>query len=214
MWKLRWLFLVVLCFCFAPHLHADCNSPHYRVGKTYDYIAPTVLLDISIPLQDFKPDKLICLATVLRQQYLGPEVSVGIFSSHKAAVNYVPLGVEYSPNAVLWASQRHAEYYFNAEKHEEYLLLVPDALSLNLKSPFNTRIDLPATGEYSCRLQLRSRCLLAFDHIAATSEDGSGTVTLTAQIEQNGSVSHVRLASPDAISSGQQRALADFALQI
>ena len=69
------------------------------------------------------------------------------------------------------------------------------------------------TEKPSCRLGLRGRCLLAFDHIAATSEDGSGTVTLTAQVEQNGSLSHVRFANPDAVGSGPQRALADFALQ-
>jgi len=156
---------------------------------------------------------LICLANVLKQKYRAPEVSVGIFNSYRAAVNYSPLGVEYTENAVRWASMRHAEYYYSTEKHEEYLLLVPDALSVGVNSPFSTRIDLPVTGKPSCKLQIHDRCLVTFDHIAATSEDGSGTVTLTARIEQSGAVSDVRIPDWGAITSSQQQALADFAMR-
>lgn len=148
--KLRWSFLVALYFCFAPLLHADCDAPHYRVCKTYDYTAPTVLLDISIPLQDFTPDKLVCLATVLKQRYRGPEVAVGIFSSHKAAVNYTIASVEAKPNENLWASQQHAQYYYNAGKLEDYVLMIPDGLSLRFGPTTTiTRIDLPVKGKPS-----------------------------------------------------------------
>lgn len=191
-----WLILLVLALCGGSYLHADCKAPHYQVGRIYDNAKPAVLLNVSIQEGDFTLDGLLCLVNILKQRYQGPEVGVGIFSSHKAALNYFPLGVEWTKEGMLWASKQHATYWYDAQKHEEYLLLIPDGFSLEPNSPFNTRIDLPVTGRPSCKLEIHDRCLITFDHIGATSEDGSGTVTLTAQIEQGGFLSGVRIVDP------------------
>ena len=139
-WTCCWMFVLVLTLWGSPYLLGYCKAPHYRPGKIYENAAPAALLNISVRPEDLAPERLICLASILKQRYTAPETTVGIFSSHEAALEYFPLTVEYSKNAVLWASKQHAEYYYNPGKHEEYLLLIPDGLSLGLDSPFNTPI--------------------------------------------------------------------------
>jgi len=207
----RCLFALLLSLLGTPHLFGDCKAPHSRIGKFVDNTASSVLLNISIRPEDFAPARLVCLANVLRQKYQAQEIGVGIFSSHKAAFMYRPLSGELGANKVLWASKRHAEYYYSAEKHEEYLLLTPDGLKLAPNAPFNTRIDLPVVGRPSCTLEIRGRCLLEIDYIESSLKNG-GTVILTAQIERNGTVSGVRVIA-DTNPVGPQNVLADFAMQ-
>jgi hypothetical protein len=195
----------------APHARAQCRAPHYRVGKINKFAAPAVYLDIAIKQEDFARDKLICLANILQRKYGGPEISVRIFDSYEAALNYHPMA-EYTRNEASWQSRQHALYYYNGAKHEEYVLLIPDGLR-SAHSSFDTRIDLPLTARPLCRLEIHNRCLLMFDHIGATTESGSGTVTLTAQIEKSGRVINVRVADPGSITSGQLHALGDFAVR-
>jgi hypothetical protein len=209
----RGLFVVLLFFSGTLYAYGDCRVPHYRIGATYDNKAPNVLLNIAVRPEDLAPERLICLVNVLKKRYQAPEIGIGIFSSYKAASNYIPLTVEYPKNAVLWASQQHAIYYYNAEKLEEYLLLLPDGLTMEPSSSFNTRIDLPVTGSPRCKVEVRGRCLLEFEHIAASTEHGSGTVTLTAQIERSGAVTDVRVIDPDIDPSSQKKALSGFATQ-
>jgi hypothetical protein len=134
---------------------------------------------------------------------------VGIFSSYAAARNYKPLGVEYPKNGVLWATMQHAQYYFNLQKHEEYILLIPDGLSLEIDSPFNTRIDLPAEEVVSCKVGIRGRCLTEFDHIDLRADQVPGTVSVRGHIERNGKVSGVQVDSERGSTPG----LASFARQ-
>jgi hypothetical protein len=142
--ELRLLCTLLLSLWGAVYSFGACDDPRYEVGKIYENTALNVLLNVSIRPAEFAPDRLICLAAALKRKYQAPELSVGIFSSHQAALNYKVLAVEYPRNAVLWASKQHAQYYYDAEKHEEYLLIIPDGLSLGVDAPFNTRISLPA----------------------------------------------------------------------
>jgi len=208
--SLAWLALLLTVLA-GPHAYADCKGPQYRVGKTYPSTTSDVVLDISIRLEDFTLDKLICLAADLKEKYGAPEIAVSIFSSHRAAVSYRFHPVEALPNDELWASQKHAEYYYSAEKHREYVVLIPDGLSPDNR--FDTRVDLPTSGKPSCKLNLENRCLLAFNHIGVTGEAGSGTVALAAQIEQTGVVSGVRIVNQENVASTDQRAFANFAVQ-
>jgi hypothetical protein len=194
----------------SPNLFADCSVPPYRIGKVYENTAPSVLLDISVGPEDFAPQRLVCLGAVLRQKYRAPEVVIGIFSSHKAAVNYKLLTVEYPKNGMLWASKQHAQYYYSAERHEEYLLLIPDGLSLGVKSPFNTRIDLPPAGKTTCRLEINGRCLLQFEHIDLPAGEAPGDVTLTGRLERSGKVTRIHVFAHEG-SSAPSRALINFA---
>jgi hypothetical protein len=175
--------------------------------------ASEVMLNVAIRPEDFAPERLICLASHLKRTYRAAEIRAAIFSSYPAALYFIPLVSDNSKNAILWASQRHAEYNYEAEKHEEYLILIPDALSFAPNSPFNTRIDLPAAGNLRCKLEIRGRCLLEFEHIGASSDDGPAMVTLEAQIDRDGSVSNVHVVHAEVTPSIQQKALVDLALQ-
>jgi len=192
------------------NLFADCGVPHYRIGKIYENTAPSILLDISVRPELLGRDSLICLADALRQKYRAPEVVIGIFSSYKAAVNYKILTVDYPKNGVLWASKQHAQYYYSAERHEEYLLLIPDGLSLGVKSPFNTRIDLPPVRKPSCKLEINDRCLVQFEHIDLPADEGPGLVILKGRVQRSGKVTAVRVVA-DMSSSAPSPALIDFA---
>jgi len=213
MWKtlLRWCAVPLVSLWAAPSVWGQCQVPHYRIGKVLDYTvtAPTLIADISIRPDEFTLEKLICLATALKQKFPAPEVAVGIFSSHSAAVNFTAPSIEKRPNDDLWASHMHGEYYYNAERGEEYVSLIPDGLN----PAFNTRVTLPATGKLSCRLQIQDRCLVAFNHIYLLAGMGSGAVTLAAQIQPDGSVSGVRIVDPDAVKSKDEHEIADYAVQ-
>ncbi len=194
----------LVCLFGSLNLFADCKAPHYRIGQIHGAdTAPSILLDISIRPEDFAPNRLICLAGVLRQKYRAPVVTAGIFSSHKAAVNYQILGSDNPKHALLWASKRHAVYYNDSEAHEEYLLLIPDGLSLGVTSPFNTRIDLPAVGKPSCKLEINNRCLFQFEHMGFPADAEPGAVTLTGRIERSGKVTigQIEDVRPAAASS-------------
>jgi len=210
----KWLFC---CFLVAllpvwgsTYLFGACKSPSYQVGKTNHDALPNIFLDISIPLKDFAPDKLVCLAGVLQKRYQAPKVIVGIFSSNEAAKNYRPLSVEYAKNQEQWASQQHAIYLHDAEEHEEYIMLIPDGLSLGLDSPFNTRIDIPITTMPTCKLDIRGRCLLAFEHIDLPINEEPGIVTFKAQVQPSGFLSGIEeIENPSA----KRNPFAEFALR-
>jgi hypothetical protein len=205
--------VVFLLSLLGPmNVFADCSVPAYRIGKAYENTAPSILLDISVQPEDFAPERLICLAGALKQKYRAPEVVIGIFSSYKAAVNYKLLTVEYPKNGTLWASKQHAQYYYSAERHEEYLLLIPDGLSLGVKSPFNTRVDLPVVGKIACKLRVSNRCLLQFEHIDLPVGESPGDVTLMGRVERSGKVTAVKVVT-DGRSSLPTPALTNFALQ-
>lgn len=208
--KLRWLFVVLVCFWGDPRLYADCKARNYQVGKIFEQSTTSVVLTIAIEHADFAPETLVCLANDLKKTYSAPEVVIGIFSSYEAALDYSP---PTGQNDTLWASQQHAVYFHNSEKREDYLLLMPDGLSMDVDSPFNTRIDFPVTGRPSCKLQIRDRCLIEFDHISPPGDETSATVSLIAQIEKSGEVSNVRIVGQDPNSPTHESKFADFAVR-
>jgi hypothetical protein len=208
--RVLYIFCVLVQLWGAARCFGACKDSHYRMGRVFARTGARVVLDISVSPDDLAPEKLICLAGFLQREYRAREISIGIFSSHEAALEYFPLGVEYPKNAVRWASRQHAQYYYSAEGHEEYLLLIPDGLSLGVKSPFNTRIDLPATGKPSCKLEIGSRCLVQFKHIDLPAEEAPGDITLTGRIERSGKVTAVQVVA-DKSFSAPNPALTNFA---
>lgn len=211
-WSFTFLSCVVSLF-FSPKVFAHCNStPSYEIGKTFPSVNNSIVLDVSLPIGDFSPDKLVCLATALKEKFNHRQIAVDFFSSHEAARNYSFRRPEVLPKDDLWASKKHAEYYFNPDTKEEYLLLIPDGLVPDQNSPFNTRIDL-ATGEKSpCRLRIEGRCLLSFDNIYSAKEYGFGTVIVNAEIKENGAVS-VKNAKGESPNSARESALTQFAVR-
>jgi hypothetical protein len=175
-----------------------CKPPHYRTAKPFWATASGSTSDIriSIRLEDFAPNRLICLARALRQEYPSRDLAVLIFSSHEAAQNYAVGSVDRAAIQWQYESKLHGYYFYNRQRHEEYVLIVPDGLSQQRDSPFDTRIDLPVTGTPICRLAINGRCLLEFQHIYYPSyvegrRETSGWVTVAATIRRDGAVTNL-----------------------
>lgn len=181
-----------------PFAYGECHAPHYREGKPVAQTSSTLIKQVSIDLDQFAPAALICLAHTLKLENRDlTQITVFIFSDHESAKYYLPMGVEWTAAKIRWASNLHAAYFYDAEKHEEYLLLIPDHLAED-EAALDTRIDLSAARQPSCRLQLKGRCLMAFEHFGYPRQYEkpivAGSVTLTGIIQADGSVSNIRPA--------------------
>jgi len=210
------LFAVLVLLSEAIHAFGACNAPHYRRGRTWAVSASEATVDISIRLEDFAPERLVCLAGALRQRFPGRNVVAFIFSSREAAMGYVPGSIDLSPAQVSYQSKLHGYYFYNKEKHYDYVRVVPDGRS-HYDSPFTTRIDLPVSGRPVCRLAINGRCLLEFQHTYYLPFEGkteiSGRVTLAASIRQDGALSGLTVVDATASPPERQSELVDWAKQ-
>jgi TonB family protein len=181
--------------------------PRYRAGIAWEDSKSRVVLQISIRLVDFAPDKLVRLAETLKQHYRDREyIGILIFSSHDAAMhcNPAPYGDGFPPRnggrPHSCLESLHANYTYDAIKREEHLDLMPWHGSVD-GGPLATRFDLPLVGAPQCRLQIMGRCLLALSDFTYPSEalkrKSSGTVVLTGEIKRNGKVAALRVAESD-----------------
>jgi hypothetical protein len=211
------LFVLSLALALAFPASGACIPPRYHVGRISEESAADVDLNISIRLEDFAPQRLVCLAETLRRKYPDRNMFVAIFSVLEVARNYYP-EVERTPRTAYMNSKFHGSYRYNREKREDFLFFVPDGRSHSMESPFNTRIDLPLTGAAPvCRLAVNDRCLLEFQHLYYPSIDnkasGSGEVTVTGRVRQNGVLSNVTAVDAKADSPDWRSAFTDTAIR-
>ncbi len=202
---------VTLLLIGTPAFGQCLSPPAYRVGQVFEDSQSAALLAISIRGQDFAPERLVCLASVLRQRYGGRQaIDILIFSDHEAASRWLPVQLEYDSSnpadaklhSQQWqARQLHGLYSLDAMTHEEYVLLKPWGYEAPL--PYDTRIDLPAVTVPKCRLELSGRCVLILDVITypetAYRARVSGTVTLAGTISRDGRITHVTTAQRDGV---------------
>jgi len=209
--------LVVTCIVLSlgACAFAQCHVPDYLQGGTLFDSKTEIVTNISIDLQDFTPNKLVCLARNIKERYRDRDsVIVSIFSSQLAAENLMLGVLPPEPDALDYEmfNQLHGSYTYRTDIHEDYVLLMPDPMIDNPGAPSNTKIDLSAATIPPCKLQINTRCLLKFEHFDLAGDEKPGTVTLTAEIERGGSVSDAQVIDTDKNSSTAQQAFADFAL--
>ena len=81
-------------------------------------------------------------------------------------------------------------YFYDADKHQEYIVIMPGLRKSRGEAPFDTRIDLPVSGKPECRLEMASRCVLQLQDpdypTEALKGKVSGTATLVGRIARNG----------------------------
>ena len=211
------LFVVTVALSETICAFGACDVPHYRRGRTWEDNASGISIDISIRLEDFAPEGLVCLAGELRRKYPGRNVAAYIFSSREAALGYLPGSIDPSPKVAEYQSKLHGYYFYDKEKHDDYLLIVPDVQSQEVDSPSTTRIDLPVAGTPVCRLAINGRCLLEFQHIYYPSIEGttdtSGRITLAAKIRRDGALSDLALVDTKVNPPERQSVLVDSAMQ-
>jgi hypothetical protein len=194
---------------------AQCNVPHYRQGLTLVNSKNEIITNISIRLQDFAPNRLVCLARSLRRRYQDRQsIVVSIFSSHEAATHSIGLlRQEYTSRDVEMFVQNHAKYSYEAKTGDDYILLTPDPMIGDPSALINTKFDLSASTIPPCNLRIGDRCLLAFDHIRVPNQQVPTTVVVSGQIDPDGSVSQVRIANAESNPSDPERAFAHLAVQ-
>lgn len=200
--------IALLAFAAAS---AKCTAPRYREGQLWENSDSTVLMSVSVPLQDFAPERLICLAQAFRDRYQERKsITILIFSSPEAAKRYLPRQADNLPpktikeqrlqSSAFWLSQLHGLYSYNVDAHQEYLDIRP--VGSDIEGPFDTRIDLPVATTPHCRFETSGRCLLALEDVTYPSDALkariSGTVTLTATIASDGKIKGIHVAHASA----------------
>jgi hypothetical protein len=185
---------IVLSICLLLTLSlvalGQCVTPKFRKGTIWKNSDSAIEMQISIRLIDFAPKKLICLAESLRNRYRDHKnITFYIFSSDAAAKHWFPQQEQTKKSAEMEAAMRGA-YFYDADKHQEYIVIMPGLRKSRGEAPFDTRIDLPVSGKPECRLEMASRCVLQLQDpdypTEALKGKVSGTATLVGRIARNG----------------------------
>lgn len=203
--------LAILIFCViniaAYPASAPCLAPHFNQGQVWENSGTSVFMSISIPLPDFAPVRLLCLAQSLRQSYADRNsISVLIFSSPDAAARYIPNPPDRElasnparqrlENPNFWRSQLHGYYSYDATRKEEYVEIRPFGSDVG-GDPYDTKIALSQTERPHCALQISGRCLLAAERAryphAALYGHVAGDVTISGVIPRDGSTSEIQV---------------------
>lgn len=205
-----------LVLCSATGAYAQCRPTQYRAGATFADSPSLFVRNISIPLQDFTPSKLVCLAGSFKGRYRDrSHVMVNIFSSHKAAASNSIVQQETTKADGEAFAQLHAQYIFDAAKHEEYVQILPAGVTPGpapMEGPYSTRIDLLAATTPHCHLEINNRCLIALERITYPDEAlKAGAVTLSGIVTPSGTVNRVRVVKTESVPPGAETMLANAA---
>lgn len=221
---------ILVCFLSVPPSargSGQCSAPYYREGQVWENSESSVFMAVSIPLSDFAPARLVCLAGAFRQQFHGRKsISILIFSSRDAAERYMPNPPDYAPaegekqqrlqSLTFWRSQLHGFYSYDAEKGEEHLDIRPFGSDVG-GGPYDTRIILPTAQHVVCRLEMSGRCMLALEPIsysdAALRDRVSGDVTLTGSIARSGEIVGIQVAEARIEPSNKKELLVNEAIR-
>jgi TonB family protein len=198
---------------------ADCASPKYRIGAITLDDQTMLLENISIPVQEFTPSKLVCLATRLKERYKDRKsILIYIFDSHQASRYSIMVGELNEEIAQMYA-QIHALYVLNADLGAEYIKILPAGLPPSTGSregPYSTQIDLPAATTPHCYLEINGRCLMALEDPRyppdAARRRVSGAITLTGTITRSGEISGIRVTKKASTPQGEENDMATAAV--
>jgi TonB family protein len=204
-WRAPFLALFVsLGACFA----ADCRAPIYRRGYVWEDSPASIMMNISLAIEDFAPARLVCLAEVLKKRYSDRrKIDVFVFSDHTAARHYThPSAGDYVKPLPNWAGQNHAIYVFDADKQKDFIYIEPLGTGTGYEPNVGTAINLRLGAIPPCTLVYDCRCLLVLDDIeypGSQQKAGvSADIELQGMIARNGSVIDVRTASPVSRAHG------------
>jgi len=211
--------LVAFCLvvCSHPGAFAQCRAPHYHAAYALVDSSSEFIGSISIPLRDFAPARLVCLAASLKERYRGRNsIVVNVFSSGKAASINLTVR-DYNKGELEAYAQMHGQYVLDTAKHEEYVSVKPEGIApMFTDRPSDTKINLPVAAAPHCRLEIDNRCLIASQEVAYPYElkgEPSGHVTLTGTVTRSGKVSHVRVAKAESVPEEAKDVLTNAAVQ-
>ena len=179
-------------------------------------------MSISVPRQDLAPNRLVCLASSLRESYSDrSEIVVSVFSSLRAASHSIGAlsGQEDTKENLDAFAQLHARYVFSAQRHEDYVETIPmhEPYTRREMKLYNTRIDLPTADIPPCHLQVNGRCLIALNDVAypyeALKRGVVGLVTVRATIGRSGTISGIRIVKVQSATAHAKNLLEKAAVE-
>ncbi len=207
----------------GPCVRANCVPPAYRLGAVWVDDPGVLIRNISVPLREFGPERLVCLAEKLKGRYPNKKrIIVNIFSSREASrASQGFLTQAFGREGIQMLSQLHAQFVLNVREHEEYVELIPLPLfhmgDFPKKELYDTRIDLPAPDVVQCHLEINGRCLIALDQPyypdEALKAGASGTVELAGTISRDGMVRHVTVSEADIAPNAASELLSKAAAE-
>jgi hypothetical protein len=219
---------LVLLACLLASLYgastsAQCEPPHYWSGRDFTNLATGQgSIFIGIHRDDLSISNMLCLVQTMKASHPKWKSSgILIFDSEKAAKyflvpgNFQVPGWEDDTETAEWAKHLHALYIFDADKHEEYLEILP--LGYGTGTSFHTRIDLPVARIPHCRFEINERCVFAMDRmdypINALNDAVSGTIVVTGTISRDGKIRHAEIAEASAKPSEKGKLLTKAVLK-
>lgn len=218
----RAIALFVLALCLGACTHASCSAPRFRTGAVLADTSTELIMNISIPLQDFSPAKLVCLSLNLKAHYENRRsIIVSIFSSHKAASNSLGVWpVEETKGALDLLAQMHAQYTFDSGRHVDKLEIIPMptiSSSLSVRKLYDTEINFPLSAATQCRLEIDHRCVIALENIYYPNKEGGryrpeGTVIMSGKVTRNGTIKDVQVVHASINPNADKGPLVEAAL--
>ena len=216
---LAWL----LASLYGASTSAQCVPPHYWSGRDFTNLASGQgSIFIGIHRDDLSINNLLCLVRTMKASHPKWKSSgILIFDSEKAAKyflvpgNFQIPGWEDDTETAEWAKHLHALYVFDADKHEEYLEILP--LGYRTGTSFHTRIDLPVARIPHCRFEINERCVFTMDRmdypINALNDAVSGSITVTGTISRDGRIKHAEIAEANTKPSEKGKLLTKAVLK-
>lgn len=218
----RIMALLILVLCLGACTHAGCSGPRFQTGTVLADSSTELIMNISIPLQDFSPAKLVCLSLNLKGHYENRRsIIVSIFSSRKAASSSLGVWpIEETKGALEMLAQMHAQYTFDADKRVDKLEIIPMptiSSNLSVRKLYDTEIDFPLSAAPHCRLEIDQRCLIALENIyfpsnKETHNRAAGTVILSGKIARNGKMRDVTAVHASVTPNADKNMVAEAAL--
>jgi hypothetical protein len=138
----------LLCLVFQySSLSEQCRPQQDQIGGVLKDSGPELIMNISMFPREFSANRLVCLATTLRESYRNRNsIIVSIFNSPQAASHSLGLvtDLEDTKEAMEAFAHLHARYLFSADRNEDYVETIPmhDPYSRKETKQYNTRINL------------------------------------------------------------------------
>lgn len=150
--------LFCLTICSGTSAFAQCRPPRYRVGTRLANSPSVFAENISVPIETLSVDGVLCLAKDIRERSLNrTHIMVNVFTSREASLCLLKT-TEITRSEMDAYAQMHARYVFDAQKHEEYIEIMPFGVTDGFGAgSYSTRIDLPAAAVPHCRLEISGR---------------------------------------------------------
>lgn len=179
-----------------------CSEPVYRDGTVLTQSKSEVVMYVSIRQTGLDPSHLLCLADALKRRFRDREkITILVFTSREAAMQWRLLLQEQTPRNSLLQSKLQAIYTFDSARKEDYIELIPYHDGNSVTSSFDTKFRRGSPNEIQCKLAISNRCILSIPNIKypdkALIDAASGSVTLEASIAPGGTVVGVRVVESD-----------------